>query len=81
MGGIAGKNAGTIGGCKVESPALNLNGLTARADSISLGGAAGVNMQDTTSAKQLLHWNIKDNLNKYKNLGGVAGENAGNGTH
>ena len=80
VGGIAGKNAGTIGGCKVESPALNLNGLTARADSISLGGAAGVNMQGATISETNVTLNITDNLNKYKNLGGVVGENAGGGT-
>ena len=80
VGGIAGKNAGTIGGCKVESPALALNGLTARADSISLGGAAGVNMQDAKINGTTVTLNITDNLNKYKNLGGVAGENAGGGT-
>lgn len=80
VGGIAGKNAGTIGGCKVESPALALNGLTARADSISLGGAAGVNMQDAKISETNVTLNITDNLNKYKNLGGVAGENAGDGT-
>lgn len=80
VGGIAGKNAGTIGGCKVENPALALNGLTARADSISLGGAAGVNMQGAEISETNVTLNIKDNLNKYKNLGGVAGENGGGGT-
>lgn len=80
VGGIAGKNAGTIGGCKVENPALALNGLTARADSISLGGAAGVNMQGATISETKVTLNITDTLNKYKNLGGVAGENAGDGT-
>lgn len=80
VGGIAGKNAGTIGGCKVESPALNLGGLTARADSISLGGAAGVNMQGATISETNVTLNITDTLNKYKNLGGVAGENADGGT-
>lgn len=80
VGGIAGKNAGTIGGCKVENPALALNGLTARADSISLGGAAGVNMKDAKISETTVTLNITDNLNKYKNLGGVAGENAGDGT-
>ena len=80
VGGIAGKNAGTIDKCTVNSPALNLNGLTARADSISLGGAAGVNMQDATISGTNVTLNIADNLNKYKNLGGVAGENAGGGT-
>lgn len=80
VGGIAGKNAGTIGNCNVNSPALNLSGLTARADSISLGGAAGVNTQDATISETTVTLNITDNLNKYKNLGGVAGENAGGGT-
>lgn len=80
VGGIAGKNAGTIGGCKVENPALALSGLTARANSISLGGAAGVNMQDAKISETNVTLNITDNLNKYKNLGGVAGENAGGGT-
>ena len=80
VGGIAGKNAGTIGNCNVSSPALNLGGLTARADSISLGGAAGVNMQDATISGTNVTLNITDTLNKYKNLGGVAGENAGGGT-
>ena len=80
VGGITGKNAGTIGNCNVGSPALNLGGLTARADSISLGGAAGVNMQDATISETKVTLNITDNLNKYKNLGGVAGENADGGT-
>lgn len=80
VGGIAGKNAGTIDKCTVSSPALNLNGLTARADSISLGGAAGVNMQDAKISETNVTLNITDNLNKYKNLGGVAGENADDGT-
>lgn len=80
VGGIAGKNAGTIGGCKVENPALNLSSLTARADSISLGGAAGVNVSGAEISGTAVTLNITDNLNKYKNLGGVAGENAGGGT-
>lgn len=80
VGGIAGKNAGTIGNCNVNSPALKLDGLTARADSISLGGAAGVNMQGATISETNVTLNITDTLNKYKNLGGVAGENADGGT-
>ena len=80
VGGIAGKNAGTIDKCTVSSPALALNGLTARADSISLGGAAGVNMQTAKISGTNVTLNITDNLNKYKNLGGVAGENADGGT-
>lgn len=80
VGGIAGKNAGTIDKCTVSSPALKLSSLTARADSISLGGAAGVNMQGATISGTTVTLNITDYLNKYKNLGGVAGENADGGT-
>ena len=80
VGGIAGKNAGTIDKCTVSSPALNLNGLTARADSISLGGAAGVNVSGAEISETTVTLNITENLNKYKNLGGVVGENAGDGT-
>lgn len=80
VGGIAGKNAGTIDNCNVSSPALNLNGLTARADSISLGGAAGVNVSGAEISETTVTLNITENLNKYKNLGGVVGENAGDGT-
>ena len=80
VGGIAGKNAGTIGNCNVNSPALALSDLTARADSISLGGAAGVNVSGAEISGTTVTLNITDNLNKYKNLGGVAGENAGDGT-
>ena len=80
VGGIAGKNAGTIDKCTVSSPALNLSGLTARADSISLGGAAGVNVSGAEISETTVTLNITENLNKYKNLGGVVGENAGGGT-
>ena len=80
VGGIAGKNAGTIDKCTVSSPALKLSGLTARADSISLGGAAGVNIQGAKISGTNVTLDITENLNKYKNLGGVAGENAGGGT-
>lgn len=80
VGGIAGKNAGTIGHCNVNSPALALSGLTARADSISLGGAAGVNVSGAEISGTNVTLNITDNLDKYKNLGGVAGENADDGT-
>lgn len=80
VGGIAGKNAGTIDKCTVSSPALNLSSLTARADSISLGGAAGVNVSGAEISGTNVALNITDDLNKYKNLGGVAGENAGGGT-
>ena len=37
-------------------------------------------MQDAKINGTTVTLNITDNLNKYKNLGGVAGENAGGGT-
>lgn len=37
-------------------------------------------MQDATISETKVTLNITDTLNKYKNLGGVAGENAGGGT-
>ena len=37
-------------------------------------------MQGATISETTVTLNITDNLNKYKNLGGVAGENAGDGT-
>ena len=37
-------------------------------------------MQDAKISETTVTLNITDNLNKYKNLGGVAGENAGGGT-
>ena len=80
IGGIAGWNKGRIVGtetsaCKVEQNALTLSGLTA-AD-ITLGGAAGQNEKDAIINKVQVALNVTDKLEKYRTLGGVAGENNG----
>ena len=80
VGGVAGVNLGTIGGkddadrCKVEGNALTLS-LTA-AD-ITLGGAAGQNDKDAIINNVQVALNVTRNLEKYRTLGGVAGNNNG----
>ena len=80
IGGIAGVNKGTIIGtdesaCKVEQNALTLSDLTA-AD-ITLGGAAGQNEKDAIINNVQVALNVTQKLEKYRTLGGVAGENNG----
>ena len=80
VGGVAGVNRGTIGGkddadrCTVAGNALNLS-LTA-AD-ITLGGAAGQNDKDAIINNVQVALNVTRNLEKYRTLGGVAGNNNG----
>lgn len=80
VGGVAGVNLGTIGGkddadrCKVEGNALTLS-LTA-AD-ITFGGAAGQNDKDAIINNVQVALNVTRNLEKYRTLGGVAGNNNG----
>lgn len=79
IGGLAGMNEGTVTGCRVENGALALNdGLRAGTNTITLGGAVGHTTADGTvsSTKVLLNLTQK-NLDKYTNLGGVAGRNDG----
>lgn len=80
VGGIAGWNKGRIVGtetsaCKVEPNALTLENLTA-AD-ITLGGAAGQNEKDAIINNVEVALNVTQKLEKYRTLGGVAGENNG----
>ena len=80
VGGVAGVNLGTIGGddpadrCTVEGGALTLN-LTA-AD-ITLGGAAGQNDENAIINNVQVTLNVTQKLEKYRTLGGVAGNNNG----
>lgn len=80
VGGVAGVNLGTIGGdnaadrCTVQGSALTLS-LTA-AD-ITLGGAAGQNDKDAIINNVQVALNVTRNLEKYRTLGGVAGNNNG----
>lgn len=78
IGGLAGMNDGTVTGCQVENGALALNnGLRAGTNTITLGGAVGRTTADGTVSSTDVLLNLTQNLDKYTNLGGVAGRNDG----
>ena len=78
IGGLAGMNEGTVTGCRVENGALALNdGLRAGTNTITLGGAVGRTTEDSTVSSTDVLLNLTQNLDKYTNLGGVAGRNDG----
>lgn len=87
IGGLAGMNEGTVTGCQVENGALALNdGLRAGTNTVTLGGAVGrttkggavgrTTKDGTVSSTEVL-LDLTQNLDKYTNLGGVAGRNDG----
>ena len=78
IGGLAGMNEGTVTGCRVENGALALDdGLRAGTNTITLGGAVGRTTKDSTVSSTDVLLNLTQNLDKYTNLGGVAGRNDG----
>lgn len=78
IGGLAGMNEGTVTGCKVENGALALdNGLRAGTNTVTLGGAVGRTTADGTVSSTDVLLDLTQNLDKYTNLGGVAGRNDG----
>lgn len=78
IGGLAGMNEGTVTGCKVENGALALNdGLRAGTSTVTLGGAVGRTTKDSTVSSTEVLLDLTQNLDKYTNLGGVAGQNDG----
>lgn len=78
IGGLAGMNEGTVTGCKVENGALALNdGLRAGTNTVTLGGAVGRTTKDGKVSSTEVLLNLTQNLDKYTNLGGVAGQNDG----
>lgn len=78
IGGLAGMNEGTITGCQVENGALALNdGLRAGTNTVTLGGAVGRTTKDGTVSSTDVLLDLTQNLDKYTNLGGVAGQNDG----
>lgn len=78
IGGLAGMNEGTVTGCKVENGALALNdGLRAGTNTVTLGGAVGRTTKDGTVSSTEVLLDLTQNLDKYTNLGGVAGRNDG----
>lgn len=78
IGGLAGMNEGAVTGCKVENGALALNdGLRAGTNTVTLGGAVGRTTADGTVSSTDVLLDLTQNLDKYTNLGGVAGQNDG----
>lgn len=78
IGGLAGMNEGTVTDCQVENGALSLNdGLRAGTNTVTLGGAVGRTTKDGTVSSTDVLLNLTQNLDKYTNLGGVAGQNDG----
>lgn len=78
IGGLAGMNEGTVTGCQVENGALALNnGLRAGTNTVTLGGAVGRTTEGGTVSSTDVLLDLTQNLDKYTNLGGVAGQNDG----
>lgn len=78
IGGLAGMNEGAVTGCRVENGALALNnGLRAGTNTVTLGGAVGRTTADGTVSSTDVRLDLTQNLDKYTNLGGVAGKNDG----
>lgn len=78
IGGLAGMNEGTVTGCQVGNGALALNdGLRAGTNTVTLGGAVGRTTADGKVSSTDVRLDLTQNLDKYTNLGGVAGQNNG----
>lgn len=78
IGGLAGMNDGAVTGCRVENGALALNdGLRAGTNTVTLGGAVGRTTADGKVSSTEVLLDLTQNLDKYTNLGGVAGQNDG----
>lgn len=78
IGGLAGMNEGAVTGCQVENGALALDaGLRAGTNTVTLGGAVGRTTADGKVSSTDVLLDLTQNLDKYTNLGGVAGQNDG----
>lgn len=78
IGGLAGMNEGTVIGCQVENGALALDdGLRAGTNTVTLGGAVGRTTEHGKVSETNVLLDLTQNLDKYTNLGGVAGQNDG----
>ena len=78
IGGLAGMNEGAVTGCQVGNGALALDaGLRAGTNTVTLGGAVGRTTEDGTVSSTDVLLDLTQNLDKYTNLGGVAGRNDG----
>lgn len=78
IGGLAGMNEGAVTGCQVENGALALDdSLRAGTNTVTLGGAVGRTTEGGTVSSTDVLLDLTQNLDKYTNLGGVAGQNDG----
>lgn len=78
IGGLAGMNEGTVTGCQVENGALALDdGLRAGTNTVTLGGTVGRTTEHGKVSNTNVLLDLTQNLDKYTNLGGVAGQNDG----
>lgn len=78
IGGLTGMNEGAVTGCQVGNGALALDaGLRAGTNTVTLGGAVGRTTEDGTVSSTDVLLDLTQNLDKYTNLGGVAGQNDG----
>lgn len=78
IGGLAGMNDGIVTGCQVENGALALDdGLRAGTNTVTLGGAVGRTTEHGKVSETNVLLDLTQNLDKYTNLGGVAGQNDG----
>lgn len=78
IGGLAGMNEGAVTGCQVGNGALALDaGLRAGTNTVTLGGAVGRTTADGKVSSTNVLLDLTQNLDKYTNLGGVAGQNDG----
>lgn len=78
IGGLAGMNEGAVTGCQVGNGALALDaGLRAGTNTVTLGGAVGRTTKDGKVSSTNVLLDLTQNLDKYTNLGGVAGKNDG----
>ena len=78
IGGLAGMNEGAVTGCQVGNGALALDdGLRAGTNTVTLGGAVSRTTADGKVSETNVLLDLTQNLDKYTNLGGVAGQNDG----
>lgn len=78
IGGLAGMNEGAVTGCQVGNGALALDdGLRAGTNTVTLGGAVGRTTEHGKVSSTDVLLGLTQNLDKYTNLGGVAGRNDG----
>ena len=81
VGGLVGYNAGTVKYGIIEAGTLNLENLTATANTVTAGGAVGENVGTVGGKGEndavTVETDLTQSMDKYCNLGGVVGSNSG----